>query len=31
VRLEEQYQRVAAATAQRLRETRGYLVKAVRS
>jgi len=31
VRLEEQYQRVAAATAQRLREARGYLAKAVRS
>jgi len=31
VRLEEQYQRVAAATAQRLREVRGYLAKAVRS
>lgn len=31
VRLEEQYQRVAAATGQRLREARGYLAKAVRS
>jgi hypothetical protein len=31
VRLEEQYQRVAAATTQRLREARGYLTKAVRS
>ncbi len=31
VRLEEQYQRVAAATALRLREVRGYLAKAVRS
>ena len=31
VRLEEQYQRVAAATAQRLRKARGYLAKAVRS
>jgi hypothetical protein len=31
VRLEEQYQRVAAATAERLREARGYLAKAVRS
>ncbi len=31
VRLEEQYQRVAATTAQRLREARGYLAKAVRS
>ncbi len=31
VRLEEQYQRVAAATAQRLREARGYLAKGVRS
>lgn len=31
VRLEEQYQRVAAATAQRLREARGYLAKVVRS
>jgi len=31
VRLEEQYQRVAAATTQRLKEARGYLTKAVRS
>ena len=31
VRLEEQYQKVAAATTQRLREARGYLTKAVRS
>jgi hypothetical protein len=30
VQLEEQYQRVAAATSQRLREARGYLAKAVR-
>jgi hypothetical protein len=31
VRLEEQYQRAAAATVQRLRAARGYLAKAVRS
>jgi len=31
VRLEEQYQRVAAGTARRLREVRGHLAKAVRS
>jgi hypothetical protein len=31
VRLEEQYQRVATTTAQRLREARGYLARAVRS
>jgi hypothetical protein len=31
VRLEEQYQRVAAATGQRLKEARGHLAKAVRS
>ena len=31
VRLEEQYQRVASATGQRLKEARGYLAKAVRS
>lgn len=31
VRLEEQYQKVAGATVQRLREARGYLAKAVRS
>jgi hypothetical protein len=31
VRLEEQYQKVAAATGQRLKEARGYLAKAVRS
>lgn len=30
VQLEEQYQRVAGATSQRLREARGYLAKAVR-
>jgi hypothetical protein len=31
VQLEEQYQRVAAATSRRLREARGYVAKAVRS
>jgi hypothetical protein len=31
VRLEAEYQKVAAATGQRLREARGYLAKAVRS
>jgi len=31
VRLEEQYQRIAAATSRRLREGRGYLAKVVRS
>lgn len=30
VQLEQQYQRVAAATSQRLREARGYLAKSVR-
>jgi hypothetical protein len=30
VQLEEQYQRVAAATSRRLREARGYVAKAVR-